>query len=209
MYYQTRSDEVVSSAHSTKEHPLTTPDPKSTEQDPATTDPEGEGEEKVEATREELLEQLRKKDQTNLKLKNDRKADAKELARLRAIEDEHKDDQQKAIDEAVKTATETTAAEWRTKLLGERIMRRATGKLEDPSDVLLVDFSSIEDPDDTDAIDKAIDDLLEAKPHLAATGGNTQQPRGIFEQGPRGKVTQPNPTEGQKAEAWLRGELGG
>lgn len=180
--------------------------------DPPVDDPAGDDDdpdnEPVEATREELLEQLRKKDQENVKIKTARKADARELERLTAIEDEHKDDQQKAIDAAVKEATDQVKAEARTQLLAERIMRRATGKLADPSDVILIDFTAIEDADDEKAIDEAIDALLEAKPHLAATDHdpNVQQPN-TFPQGPRGRVTTKKPTEGEKAEAWLRGQM--
>lgn len=192
------------------------PDPKPNPTDPQT-DPSKATEQSppddakpVEATPEQLLEQVRKKDGENVKLKKERKAEKAELERLRELEKEQMSEQEQAVDTAKEEARAEADAEWSAKLLGERIMRRATGKLADPSDVVLIDFSTIDDSEDMAQIDTAIDALLEAKPHLAATEGQQQTPDGtpLFSQGPIGKVTQQKLTEGQKAEAWIRGELG-
>lgn len=186
--------------------PDTTTDPAVDEPDPVTEpDPDP-----VAATPEELLEQLRKKDQENVKLKKNKRDNDKELERLRAIEETTKSESEKAI-EAAKTEGRTEAeAEYKSRLLAERIMRRATGVLADPSDVVLIDFSTIDDADDEAQIDAAIEALLEAKPHLAATEGDGLLPAPTTVlQGPRGKVTQTKLTQGQQAEKWLRNQLGG
>lgn len=168
-----------------------------------------EGTESVESTPEQLLEMVRKKDQENKKLKAAGKADAKELERLRKIEDDAKSESEKAVDDARKEGRAEAEAEYQSRLLAERIMRRATGKLADPSDVILIDFTSIDDPEDPKQIDAAIDDLLEAKPHLAAGDGssNDDPPLNPFEQGPRGRVTKGKLTAGQQAEKWLRNQF--
>lgn len=191
--------------------PTKTTDPKAGETDPET-DPEGgEGttDPKVASTPEELLELVRKKDQENVKLKRERKESTKELERLQAIEEEHKSESEKALDTARQEGHDAAEAEFTSQLLAERIMRRATGKLADPSDVILIDFSTIDDADDVKQIDAAIDALLEAKPHLAVPeGGAELQPAGtIFEQGPRGKITTGKLTQGQQAEKWLRSQF--
>ena len=85
-------------------------------------------------------------------------------------------------------------------------MRQAAGKLADPTDVVLIDMTSLTDPDDIEAIDAAIAELLEAKPHLAATG--TPPPSKTHEQGPRGTVPVGSKTQGEQAENWLRTQFG-
>lgn len=195
---------------------MTTPDTKTTPPavepqtppaDPADGSGAGSADTPVEATPEDLLEMVRKKDAENVKLKKERKADAKELARLKAIEADQMSEQEKAIETAKAEARSEVELEFKVQLLGERIMRAATGRLADPSDVVLIDFSDIDDPDDIKAIDAAIDELLKAKPHLAAENAPPPADPGREDQGPQGRAVTPNPTQGQLAEKWLRGQL--
>lgn len=59
---------------------------------------------------------------------------------------------------------------------------RATGRLADPSDLPF----DAEHLDDTDKLTAAIDELLDAKPHLA-----TRRPSGDIGQGQRGSTSEP------------------
>jgi hypothetical protein len=105
---------------------------------------------------------------------------------------------ERAIEEARKAGYEEAASVLGKQLLQERIIARSAGVLQDPTDaVALIDVSEL-DIDDTDAIDKAIAELVKAKPHLKVSGrrsGPTQGPHG-------------SPAPADNADDWLRGVLG-
>lgn len=103
---------------------------------------------------------------------------------------------------AEEQALEAAKAEARAEAMSkanERILRSelraaATGKLADPTDAALyIDLTSFEVGDDgdvdSDALNEAITDLLERKPHLAA--GKTALFQGDADQGARGKESKP------------------
>lgn len=103
-----------------------------------------------------------------------------------------------ADEQALEAARAEARAEATTKA-NERILRSelkalATGKLADPTDaalyINLTDFTVNDDGDvDSDALNDAISDLLERKPHLAAA----KQTRfdGAADQGAKGKDAKP------------------
>ena len=96
------------------------------------------------------------------------------------------------------------AREEATRTLGQAAVRaevkaQATGRLADPADATafldLTKFDVTDDGDvDEQAITKAIDDLLERKPHLAAQGGDRWQ--GGSDGGPRKDPPKPEPKPG-------------
>lgn len=107
-------------------------------------------------------------------------ADYEELqakaARLAEIEAENKSELEKATARAEKAEQAATATLERAKatLLKSAIIAAAAGKLADPSDaVALIDRTSFEfDADGNPTnVEDAVNSLLEAKPHLAAAGG--------------------------------------
>ena len=103
-----------------------------------------------------------------------------------------------AEEQAIEAAKAEARAEAMSKA-NERILRSelraaATGKLADPTDAALyIDLTSFEVGDDgdvdSDALNEAITDLLERKPHLAA--GKTALFQGDADQGARGKESKP------------------
>jgi hypothetical protein len=104
-------------------------------------------------------------------------------------------EQEKAIEEAYQRGVEETKGTLGVRLLQQQIIAQATGKLVDPTDavsMLPLDDLDVDKPDD---IDKAIEELVKQKPHLAA--GNGQ--RGI-DQGPQGRPVDADATGAD----WLR-----
>lgn len=70
-------------------------------------------------------------------------------------------------------------AEFQTQLAETAIKAEAKGRLQDPADALLYLKASDVDTSDDAAVTKAIDDLLEARPYLAAKGsGDGAKPWG-------------------------------
>ncbi|MFI2187989.1 hypothetical protein [Streptomyces sioyaensis] len=62
-------------------------------------------------------------------------------------------------------------AEFATQLTETAIKAEAKGRLQDPADALLFISTTDLDTSDDTAITKAVDDLLKARPYLAAAGG--------------------------------------
>lgn len=98
-------------------------------------------------------------------------------------------EQEKAVDQARKEAADAARAEVLAELHGERkrnaILSAAAGKFADPDDAWLhlSDTVEVDDAGQVDAkkVAKAIDDLLQRKPHLRAG-----RPNGSAEGGARG-----------------------
>ena len=104
-------------------------------------------------------------------------------------------EQEKAIEQAKKEATEEVDARYQVLLKTERLRARASGKVNDPDDAIrLLDLDAI-DLDDTEGMDVAIAALLKAKPYLAAKYTVPQ-----IDQGPQGKELEPK----EDANTWLR-----
>lgn len=118
-------------------------------------------------------------------------AKAEELEqRLGKLEADAMSDQEKAIEKARKEAASEAQAErdqyWSSKFVQAEAKAVAAKKLADADDIRLLDLSNFKVKDDGSIdgdISKAVDDLLEAKPHLAATG--TQRPSGSADNGTR------------------------
>ena len=116
-------------------------------------------------------------------------------ARLEKLEADAMSDQEKAIEKARKEAADEVRQEERERfsslLVKQEAKVVAATKLADVDDIRLLDLSSFKVKDDGSIegdISKAVDDLIEAKPHLAAKG--TTKPTGSADQGARsGKTT--------------------
>ena len=96
--------------------------------------------------------------------------------RLSQIEEANKSEADKAIEGARKEAAEAARAEVLTELHRERInnaLMRHAGKFADPEDVLTIadgiDVGDDGRPDPAE-VERAVNDLLERKPHWAANG---------------------------------------
>ena len=96
-------------------------------------------------------------------------------AKVAEFEESKKTEQEKAVSTAVKDATEKLSAEFggqlRTERLNSAIARRAANKFADVDDAVALinasdDLFDGEGKVDTKALDKALDELLEKKPHL-------------------------------------------
>lgn len=112
-----------------------------------------------------------------------------ELAKLQGREAEYQE-QLKA-----RQMEQAALARANERILKAEIRAAAAGKLEDPDDALsFLDLSSFEvgeDGDvDTDAIARAVEDLVKAKPYLAAKGGRRFQ--GTADGGARNGLTKPS-----------------
>lgn len=99
-----------------------------------------------------------------------------ELAELRKA---GQTDAEKAIEEAKAAGRSEALAEATTRLIRAEVKAAAGGKAADPADIpaLLGDLSRFADRKgevDTKAISSAIDDLLKAKPYLAANAPGTK-----------------------------------
>jgi hypothetical protein len=132
----------------------------------------------------------------------------KELEQLRA---ENESSQEKAVREAVEAARSEEAQRWAHKLLEAEVAVRAAGKLADPGDairLLAVDDLLSEQDEQARAkkVDQALDDLLEAKPYLAANGQTRERSTGgLITQGARS--TQAPKAEGSPDD-WFRRRAG-
>jgi hypothetical protein len=112
-------------------------------------------------------------------------------SKLAEIESANKSDQEKAIEAARKQAAEETAAELTGQIKAERlnsaIARMGAGKFADVDDAIRlidVDDETIFTDDgkvDTDALNNALTDLLDRKPHLAV--GPNGRPAGDADAG--------------------------
>jgi hypothetical protein len=168
-------------------------------------EPESKGEEQVEEARREAVKYRR--DLRAAQAAHDETR--KELEQLRA---ENESAQEKAVREAVAAARAEEAQRWAHKLLEAEVAVRAAGKLADPGDairLLAVDDLLSEEDEQARArkVDQALDDLLEAKPYLAANG-QTQQRQGakdLITQGARS--TQAPKAEGSPDD-WFRRRAG-
>lgn len=96
-------------------------------------------------------------------------------AELEKLRNASKSDQEKALDEARKQGATETAAQFRDRIKRAEIRALAAGKFADPEDaikLLELDDDDIFDDEgevQTSALKTALEDLLERKPHLAAT----------------------------------------
>lgn len=120
-----------------------------------------------------------------------------------------------AAREATEKATAESDAKWKGRVLRSEVKVAAAGKLADPEDALrLIDLSGFELDDDGNAdgaaIAKAIDELLEAKPYLAAGGtapARTQK-RDTFDAGTRSNGSSQLPLNGDPLLRDLKSKLG-
>lgn len=147
--------------------------------------------------------------------------DVAELKRKAAefdrLSEAQKTELEKATEKAARDAEARAKAEadatWLPRVLRSEVKVAAAGKLADPEDALrLLDLSSFELDDegnvDGKAVAKAIDELLEAKPYLAAgTAPARQQKRDPFDAGTR--TTPPDlPLNGDPLLDTLKQKLG-
>lgn len=112
-------------------------------------------------------------------------------SRLEKLEADAMSDQEKAIEKARKEASDEARQQERERfsslLVSQEAKVVAATKLADPDDVRLLDLSAFKVKDDGTIdgdIAKAVDDLIESKPHLAANGA-PKKPSGSADQGPR------------------------
>lgn len=110
-------------------------------------------------------------------------------SRLEKLEADAMSEQEKAIEKARKEAADEARQQERerfsTLLVEKEAKVVAATKLADADDIRLLDLSSFKVNDDGSIegdVSKAVDDLLESKPHLAAKG---QKPTGSADQGAR------------------------
>lgn len=119
----------------------------------------------------------------------------KKASEFDRLSEAQKTELEKATEKAAKQARDEASAEvdakWKDRVLRSEVKVAAAGKLADPEDALrLLDLSGFELDDDGNAdeqaIAKAIDELLEQKPYLAATGtAPARQKRDTFDAGTR------------------------
>lgn len=159
-----------------------------------TSETEVETEDKSKGGKEAILADLaRERDKRQEQEKAARAAEQErdELkARLDKLESDAMSDQEKAIEKARKEAIAEAQTErdhfWSSKFVQAEAKAIAAKKLADADDIRLLDLSNFKVKEDGSIdgdISKAVDDLLEAKPHLAATG--TQRPAGSADNGTR------------------------
>lgn len=132
-------------------------------------------------------------DKTAVELKRERKAREAAEKALQERTDADKSEQEKALDQARKEAADTARQEItgqvRGKLLKAEIKALAAGKFADPDDAHklldLEDDDIFTDDGDiqTDALQSALDELLERKPHLKAGPPNGGKPSGDADAG--------------------------
>lgn len=110
----------------------------------------------------------------NRKVRVEKRALAKEIKALKAqLASKDKPAEDSAIDEAKREAAAEVTQRAHEKILKSEIRAAATGRFADPKDALafldLTEFEVDENSDvDGDAIEEALSELLEKKPHLAA-----------------------------------------
>ena len=146
----------------------TTPPP---EKDPKNEDPEGLGEAGLRALRAER-----------------NRADAAERARLAAeaerdeLRKKNQTAEEKAIDDAKKAGRDEATLEANRRITRSEIKAAAGGKLQDPEDAAAMlgdlDRFIVKGEVDSKAITSAIDELVKAKPYLAAAGKARPLPGG-------------------------------
>lgn len=109
--------------------------------------------------------------------------------KLSGYEESRKSESEKLIEAARREGAESVKAELTAARVLDKIEVRAAGKFADPEDAQLrlrdraAEFVNKQGEIDTEAIDAALKELLEAKPHLAA-GPAPKFPGGV-DQGPR------------------------
>lgn len=109
----------------------------------------------------------------------------KELTRIR---ENGMSEQEKAVEAARREARAEATKAFNTRLLQAEVRATAAGKLADPEDAIRfldLDEFAVDDDGKTDqkAITKALDELVKAKPYLAASA---TRPTGDADQGARG-----------------------
>jgi len=145
--------------------------PPATPPKPADTDPEGLGETGLKALRAER-----------------NRADASERARLAAeaerdeLRTKNQSTEEKAIDAAKKDGRDEATLEANRRITRSEIRGAAGGKLQDPEDAAAMlgdlDRFIVKGEVDEKAITSAIDELVKAKPYLAAAGKARPLPGG-------------------------------
>ena len=131
-----------------------------------------------------------------------------ELERIRV---ENESEQERATREAVGVAVAEVEERYGRRLLEAEVARRAAGRLHDPDDatrhVALDELLAVEDERElVRRIDAALDELLEAKPYLAADGDSstsTTRRDSLVTQGPRSTPPRER-REGVDADSWIR-----
>ena len=110
-------------------------------------------------------------------------------AELAKFQEASKSETEKLIEQARREGADGVRSELTAARVLDKIEVRAAGKFADPEDAQLrlagkaAEFVGKDGTIDTEAIDKALTELLEAKPHLAAAGKNGF--RGSADQGTR------------------------
>lgn len=146
-----------------------------------------------------ILEQNRKTNTENKKLRERLKAAEEELEKLRL---NSLSEQEKAIEAARLEGKREAEAASNEKLLKLSVRAQAAGVLEDPDDAWrFIDFAEGFDPEDSEGIDGLIQELLQEKPYLASS---KLRQRPNIDQGPQGP--QPQTSSGND---WLRSVVGG
>lgn len=122
-----------------------------------------------------------------------KEAELKTLREAAALKDKPAEEQE--IEAAKAEARTEATVKANERILKADLRAAATGKLADPTDaalyINLADFTVSEDGEtDSDALNDAIADLLEKKPHLAAVKQNRFD--GDADQGAKGKDSKPS-----------------
>ena len=127
------------------------------------------------------------------------KAEREHRKRLETLETEATARAEEAMTEtdraiaAAKTETEERlSGEYRTERLANALTARASGKMQDPTDAprFAKNLADL-DPGDTEALDAAIAEILEAKPYLAPS---PSKPVNSADGGPKGSNSDDEPT---------------
>jgi hypothetical protein len=166
------------------------PDPQDPTQDPEAGAPPPDGDAGRAGGPDAVLADLAKE-------RRERRAAEKQLKelndRLSKFEEASKTETEKLIDRARQEAAAETMSKANLRLVRAEVKAAAAGKIADPDDAVrfldLADFAPSDDGDiDTKAIAKAVDDLVAAKPYLAAD----QAPPPAFNGGARRDAGRPD-----------------
>lgn len=154
------------------------------------TEAEGKGQGSKEAVLADLARERDKRQEQEKAARAAEKERDELKVRLEKLEADAMSDQEKAIEKARKEAASEARVErdqyWSSKFVQAEAKAVAAKKLADADDIRLLDLSTFKVKEDGSIdgdISKAVDNLLEAKPHLAATG--TQRPSGSADNGTR------------------------
>lgn len=141
-------------------------------------------------------------------LRKERKARKDAETALDKMRGEHATDAEKALAQAHADGRTEALGEINARLLDAEVRAAAGGRLADPADaVRLLDMGALVDDDghvDPDAVAAAVDELVEAKPYLAAKSGD-ERPAPRAPQGTRGQAGAPvSRTPAEDGDAFLR-----